>query len=148
MHTQFLDDCLKECLLMDQKLFMTLNNIISYCLYFSETIENSMKSFNLEDSYLRQVFLDENKRNKTSDKRKAKSRENSNIAEKLLAKNRYIHMIEGYSNKFDEYLSTFLVTINSNRSRSETHLINLIIRLDYNNYYSEKGMLDEKSKLE
>ncbi|OMJ86157.1 hypothetical protein SteCoe_12356 [Stentor coeruleus] len=146
LHTVFLDECLKECLLMDQELFMILNKIIGFCLYFSEMIEQNTKSMKVDDSFLSQAFLDDTK-SKTTDKKRVKGRENSTgTAEKLLARKKYSHLIENYSTKFDEHLSNFLKTIDRNRSRSETHLINLIIRLDYNDYYSEnRKMLDEKN---
>lgn len=143
IHTIFLDECLKECLLMDQELFMILNKIIGYCLYFSEMIENNTKSLKTEDSFLNQVFLDDKAKPQN---KKTRTRDNYNQPDKQLAKKKYAHMIENYSLKFDEYLSNFLKTIDRNRSRSETHLINLIIRLDYNDYYSEnRKMLDEKT---
>lgn len=137
-HTVFLDDCLKECLLMDQELFSILEKIIVHCLNFSENIENNMKSLMVDD-----YFFDENKQ-KSEINRRNKSQDG--ITGKLLQKKKFAHVIENYSIKFDEYLSTFLQTIDRNRSRSETHLINLIIRLDYNKYYSDyRNILDNKN---
>lgn len=143
-HTVFLDECLKECLLMDRELFMILNNIIVFCLNFSEMIENNTKSMRIEESTLNSAFFKDSKP-KAAD-RKGKVRESAGTAEKLLARKKYAHMIDNYSVKFDGLLSNFLKTIDRNRSRSETHLINLIIRLDYNDYYSDiRKMLDEKN---
>ena len=145
IHTRFLDECLKECLLMDQELFLILNKIIGYCLHFSEMIENSTKSLKIEDSLLNQALLDDSRSKSYGDKRKNKSKDATNNPDKQIARKKYANMIENYSLKFDEYLSSFLKTIDRNRSRSETHLINLIIRLDYNDYYSDsRKMLDEK----
>ena len=144
IHTTFLDECLKECLLMDRELFMILNKIINFCLHFSEMIDNSMKSMRIDDSFLNSALIKEVKR--PVDRKAGKVRDSQGTAEKLLARKKYAHMIDDYSSKFDEFLSNFLKTIDKNRSRSETHLINLIIRLDYNDYYSDiRKMLDEKN---
>ena len=146
MHTVFLDECLKECLLMDQELFRILDKIFMHCLYFSENIENNMKALMLEESFSGQSFLEETKFKNTGGSKKTRLQETQNLTGKLLQKKKFAHVIENYSTKFDEYLSSFLKTIDRNRSRSETHLINLIIRLDYNEYYSEyRKMLDEKN---
>jgi gamma-tubulin complex component 2 len=43
-HNQFLDKCLKECLLRNQHLLKILRKIMSTCLLFSQNIERFTSS--------------------------------------------------------------------------------------------------------
>jgi gamma-tubulin complex component 2 len=141
LHNMFLDECLKESLLMDHELIMSLHKIISFCLNFSEMIENHAKTLRADESLIGQ-FGEGRKKERT----RAKWADGTGVAESMLARKKYEDMIDNYSLRFDEHLSNFLKTIDRNRSRSETHLINLIIRLDYNDYYSGiRKMLDERN---
>lgn len=137
-HTTFLDECLKECLLMDQELFMVLNKIIWSCSYFAEMVLTYTNNVKVEDSLLNQAFSSDSRAKTYSEKRQAKIKEESSVTGKVLAKKRYNLMVEEYSKRFDEMLKTFLQIIHQSRSRSEVHLINLVIRLDYNGFYSQK----------
>jgi len=142
LHTSFLDDCLKECLLMDQELYLVLEKIIRNCLNFSETIKNYSASIKSES--LVSDIMDSPGKN-YMDKRKNKLDEESSTTRRVLEINKYSQIIKQYQGKFEEHMKAFLNTIYESRSRSDTHLINLIIRLDYNGYYSEKLLMLEET---
>jgi len=56
----------------------------------------------------------------------------------MLKEQRYTHIIHKYAREFDEGIIAFLKTININRGMTESHLLNLVNRLDFNNFYSEQ----------
>ena len=143
LHNTFLDECLKECLLMDQELLMVINKIIWICSYFAEMIQNHTKSMELDDSLISQASFDF-KRGPAYE-RKEKIERKTSATMKVLAKHKYKFIIEEYTTRFDKHLLNFLTLIHQNRGTTDNHLINLIIRLDYNGYYSEFWMAQENS---
>ena len=49
-HDQFLDECLKECLLTDQNLFLILTKINQCCNYFSSMIQRYFNGIGANES--------------------------------------------------------------------------------------------------
>mmetsp|Transcript_24128 Transcript_24128/g.42831 ORF Transcript_24128/g.42831 Transcript_24128/m.42831 type:complete len:865 (-) Transcript_24128:61-2655(-) len=131
-HHNFLGRCLKECLLMDQALYNTLNTSICNCLNFAKVIQTHAKSMRFDQPLL----LTTHSAKTSLEKRKLRIQEESSATQKVLARDQYALTIEQYTSRFDALLRKFLTQVQN--ARGETHLVNLVIRLDYNGYYSEK----------
>jgi gamma-tubulin complex component 2 len=114
-HNTFLDECLKESLIMDPELFHVLHKIISICSNFSETIQVHTKSMKLEDELLGVTHIQfTQNRGKTSlERRQIRIQEESLATRKVIAQKRYSSVISQYTQKFDELLNQFMNTIHS-----------------------------------
>jgi gamma-tubulin complex component 2 len=130
-HTVFLDRCLKECLLMDQALYNTLNTAICNCLNFAKVIQTHAKSMRFDQPLL----LTSYSATSSLERRKLRIQEETSATQKVLARDQYALTIEQYTSRFDALLRKFLSQVQNTR---ETHLVNLVIRLDFNGYYSDK----------
>lgn len=78
-----------------------------------------------------------------AEERKSKVDQKTNATMKVMVKYQYRFIIEEYMARFDKQFLTFIKMIRQSKTSAETHLINLIIRLDYNGYYSDYLMAND-----
>ena len=168
-HSEFLDTCLKECLLSNHELIKLLTKIMTVCLLFSEQIEHFTESNRVDtipSSTSNQATTTAARRrtSKTSKNGKgkgdaaaeaaaaAKERQKNSLElrrtrmavqskqiREIVAKPEYIRMIGRFSNNFDTTLSSFmqnLVDISRLGGEYQSHVSNLVTRLDFNMFYS------------
>ncbi|KYQ93408.1 spindle pole body component 97 [Tieghemostelium lacteum] len=101
LHNEFLETCLTECMLTDNRLVSILMKFMSLCIIFSNFTNQMVRT----DS---ELPLDKSK-----------------------------SIIEKFELKFHTILKLLLDTLKSfSTVESNRHMIHLIYRLDYNNYYS------------
>ena len=151
-HSEFLDTCLKECLLSNHELIKLLTKIMTVCLLFSEQIEHFTES-NRVDEFSSSPRGPEPEDAATRGGRSASAERRKNVLElrrarlevqseqirQIVSKPEYIRMIGRFSNNFDTTLGTFmkrLVDISRRGGEYQSHVSNLVTRLDFNLFYS------------
>ena len=165
-HSEFLDTCLKECLLSNHELIKLLTKIMTVCLLFSEQIEHFTESNRVDggsSSSSSSTNGEEGKRRQQKETKSTSKSKNHDINTKgqgqrnslemrrtrlgvqssqirqIVAKPEYIRMIGRFSNNFDTTLSSFmqqLVDISRMGGEYQSHVSNLVTRLDFNGFYS------------
>jgi len=160
-HSEFLDTCLKECLLSNHELIKLLTKIMTVCLLFSEQIEHFTESNRVDTippveeqprqrrtskkgnqkGNQKQNQEDKAERRKNSlELRRTRMKVQSEQIRQIVAKPEYIRMIGRFSNNFDTTLGSFmqnLVDISRLGGEYQSHVSNLVTRLDFNTFYSK-----------
>ena len=173
-HTDFLDTCLKECLLSNHQLLKLLTKIMTVCLLFAEQIEHFTEvnrvdelatdrvrrprrhqSPGMEDPdissaaaptraqrALRKKAEAEERARKSSSlqARRARLATQSDEIRSIVAREEYKRMIERFQDNFDSTLGQFmhkLTELSHSGGEYQSHINNLVQRLDYNMFYSE-----------
>jgi len=160
-HSEFLDTCLKECLLSNHELIKLLTKIMTVCLLFSEQIEHFTESNRVDTippveeqprqrrtskkgnqkGNQKQNQEDKAERRKNSlELRRTRMKVQSEQIRQIVAKPEYIRMIGRFSNNFDTTLGSFmqnLVDISRLGGEYQSHVSNLVTRLDFNLFYSK-----------
>eukprot|EP00743_Colponemidia_sp_Colp-15_P006425 GILK01006915.1.p1 GENE.GILK01006915.1~~GILK01006915.1.p1 ORF type:complete len:955 (+),score=184.16 GILK01006915.1:253-2865(+) len=148
-HSNFLDMCLKECLLTDQELLKILTKITTTCLLFAQHVDRFTKSVKVDDAYM-QAWDNYHApevggihRNELQRRQTRIEVESEHIGRVAQEKN-YLRMIEKFSGNFDKHLKDFLERLkDQSKSRYDSHLTNLCTRLDYNSFYTD-GLLKQQ----
>ena len=146
-HSEFLDTCLKECLLSNHELIKLLTKIMTVCLLFSEQIEHFTESNRVDEfsssprsQGSAHVQSSSAKQRKNAlELRRARLEVQSEQIKQIVSKPEYIRMIGRFSNNFDTTLGTFmkrLVDISRRGGEYQSHVSNLVTRLDFNMFYS------------
>ncbi len=132
-HNEFLDTCLRECLLTHQNLLKTLAKLMATCLMFADQIKRFAAQLELKkpDDALRLRGQTRAQRDNT----RAKVR-SQHVAE-IVSQPQYRHMIQRSHDTFDGMLRDFMQKLLDTAVHGEyhSHLTNLVQRLDYNRYY-------------
>ena len=159
-HEDFLDTCLKECLLTNQVLLKSLTKLMNTCLLFSSEMQQFEKSLgiseaaekNAVDERLKRLNLDPMKEGKEGEVRRMNSSENqarrfrqrkqriadmtSKVNERLSDPS-YKSAIDRFSQNLDNLLSVFMnKLLVDSQAQYHSHLSNLCMRLDYNGFWS------------
>ena len=155
-HANFLDECLKQCLLTDQHLFRIITQINIRTLFFSRVIIrffNNVKDDEILDRGRvdpdEQMYDDEEEPGANPyrevltkmQKRKNQKRAESELIKKNISENNYPTILENFEKKFSDFMKELLEHLTQSK-RYETHIANLAQRLDYNGYYSQNLLLD------
>jgi len=160
-HSEFLDTCLKECLLSNHDLIKLLTKIMTVCLLFSEQIEHFTESNRVDEIPLEETTArrrrstttsrggsgteakkkeaDKERQKNTLEMRRTRLGVQSEQIRQIVAKPEYIRMIGRFSNNFDTTLGSFmqnLVDISRLGGEYQSHVSNLVTRLDFNLFYS------------
>ena len=147
LHEQFLDACLKECLLASQDLLKILTKLMTTCLLFAD----QMKRF-FDENLLtnEQIQLDKVTAKTTVEKQKhsrAKAKIRTEFINREASHESYQRTLSKFSSTFDSQLAEFLSKLWTASSRHHPQLLNLCVRLDYNGFYSREfgGDLNEST---
>jgi len=150
-HSNFLDECLKQCLLTDQHLVKIISNLNLRTLFFSRVIirffnnvkdEETLDRVRGRDDGNNADFFDElteygqvpYSELSKMDQRKRRNKRESDLIKKNISENNYPSILENFERKFNEFMRELLEHLTQTR-RYETHIANLAQRLDYNDYY-------------
>ncbi|KAJ6249429.1 gamma-tubulin complex component 2 [Anaeramoeba flamelloides] len=154
-HEAFLDTCLKQCLLTNTQMLSSLTKILSTCKIFANHIKRLTESLiitnleklnvenqnpNISDSNsFSSLIKPKQSKNRLYfvNKNKYKNKiENQSIHEFVHEKG-FSGMVKNSEKKFIHYLSILLLNLqNYSKMDNDPQMADLIIRLDYNNYYS------------
>jgi len=141
-HDIFLDKCINEGLIIEN-LKGKLNEILNCCHYYCHLIfqyNNNIKIKsqevlqNISMNRKKEDYKDEYIRKKIKNKEKNYSLKQAFNSVEVTYKN----LINKLSNAYNNRLKSFLETIKQINDNHKTNLANLLIKIDFNNYYHEK----------
>ena len=158
-HENFLDECLKQCLLTDQHLFKIISSINLRTLFFSrviirffnnvkdeETLDRDRVRMRGDDGNADDFFDELTEYGQTPyselskmDQRKRRSQRESDLIKKNISENNYPQILDNFERKFNDFMKELLEHLTQSR-RYETYIANLAQRLDYNGYYKQNLM--------
>jgi len=159
-HSEFLDTCLRECLLTHQGLLKTLAKIMTTCLLFAEQVgrftnqlqvdEDSMQAAlakaGMDDRGSSAATRDEHAGLAEAVKRRQKLRRaRIKVQEEhirgIVSQESYRQMIRRSETTFDTMLSSFMDELIKEATHGEyhSHLTNLCTRLDFNGFYNARA---------
>jgi len=141
-HSEFLDTCLRECLLTNQALLKTLTKIMTTCLLFADQIRRFTEQLTVDEDAMKTkgdlkggaVGVERRKLRKT----RIKVQEQHMRA--IVTQESYRQTILRSQTTFDSMLNTFMDDLIKEAMHGEyhSHLTNLCTRLDFNSYYKKK----------
>ena len=140
-HDKFLDTCLNEGLIIDN-LKGKLNDILNCCYYYCHLIYQYNTNIRLKSQELMSELI--NKKNEdyiNEYVRKTNKNKEKNYALKqafLKMENTYRNYLNKLTSGYNNRLKGFLETIKKINDNHKTNLANLLIKIDYNNYYHDK----------
>eukprot|EP00614_Pseudopedinella_elastica_P033734 CAMPEP_0172622440 /NCGR_PEP_ID=MMETSP1068-20121228/120485_1 /TAXON_ID=35684 /ORGANISM="Pseudopedinella elastica, Strain CCMP716" /LENGTH=376 /DNA_ID=CAMNT_0013430603 /DNA_START=8 /DNA_END=1138 /DNA_ORIENTATION=- len=160
-HAELQDAILKECLLTNQELLKILTKIMTICLLFSEQMNRFFEANRLApDDYSPSLAPDlglggasggdvygalgdhlesvvGTGRGDSTAIRRARVEARSESIKAELEQESYVRMIMSYEKNFDQLLLDFMGRLGRNaRFQANNHLSNLVMRLDYNSFFS------------
>jgi gamma-tubulin complex component 2 len=138
-HNTYLEECLKESLLLDQNIVKTLSKINNSCLIYSKSIQNFTQNMKVNEqiSIDKDNMFDEKKKGENSlEKRKLKIQMDSQATKKIIKEQSYLRTIQKFAKSFDGNLKDFIFQVNQQYTKFDSHLNNLLSRLDYDGFYS------------
>ena len=142
-HANFLDECLKQCLLTDQHLFKIITQINIRTLFFSRVIIrffNNVRDEETLDGFKPGEGEPENygevpySELPKCEQRKRRNKAESDLIKKNISENNYPKILEQFEDKFNEFMKQLLENLTQSR-RYESHIANLAQRLDFNDFY-------------
>ncbi|XP_060079665.1 gamma-tubulin complex component 2-like isoform X1 [Ylistrum balloti] len=155
-HTDFLNNCLKDCMLTNPDLLKIVHKLMMVCVTFSNFIQRLSQSATLEmeeapsrESSLQ--GLQARNRKDTSNKQKASTKVVSEHVDLMGASENFERTISNFDSNFSRLLLELLEKIMDFSCISgEFKLFNILYRLDFNGFYTEKleAMSAEKAMLE
>jgi gamma-tubulin complex component 2 len=112
-HENFLNICLKECLIDNTDLLDSINNIIQTCLVYSKIIIKYYNSAVLNEKYISNLenYSVQKYRNKY-ERKKEKKEEQDKILEEIFIEQKFLKTVEKFIYTFENRLELFLTDIN------------------------------------
>lgn len=111
-HENFLDNCLKECLLDDSDILVLLNDIITTCLVYSKVI---IKYYNSFITDMKLYYINEEEDMKYMDyakRKKYKTEREFKIFEEIFFSDKFFETVEKFSQSFENRLESLINRIN------------------------------------
>ncbi|XP_071785890.1 gamma-tubulin complex component 2-like [Asterias amurensis] len=142
IHTDFLDKCLKDCMLTNPELLKIVSKLMLVCVTFANCIQRMTETMNVEGeaSFLVDTTDPKGKdKDKTESKKwKAATKVASEHVDQLIGSEEFASTI----GNFDSNFSTLLVSLLDQLSLFSTtdcehNMTNIIHRLDFNGFYTE-----------
>ena len=140
-HDKFLDTCLNEGLIIDN-LKGKLNDILNCCYYYCHLIYQYNSNIRTQSQEIFTELI--NKKNEeyvNEYQRRENKNKEKNYALKqafLKVENTYRNYLNKLTNGYNTRLKSFLETIQKINDNHKTNLANLLIKIDYSNYYHDK----------
>ncbi|XP_046359513.1 gamma-tubulin complex component 2-like [Haliotis cracherodii] len=147
-HTDFLNNCLKDCMLTNPDLLKIVHKLMMVCVTFSNFIQrlNQSTSVEREVDRLTQATLQAtgNERREDSQKKKAATKVVTEHVDQLASSENFERTIHNFDTNFSRLLVDLLDKIMDFSSTNYEHkLFNILYRLDFNGFYTER--LEAKS---
>lgn len=138
-HTDFLNNCLKDCMLTNPQLLKIVHKLMMVCVTFSNFImrlgyTTEVQMADLMDSKGRGAD-----RSYLADRNKMKTKVVSEHVDELLRNENFERTIGTFDSNFSRLLLELLEKIMEfSTSNVEVKLLNILYRLDFNGFYTEK----------
>ncbi|CAG2247110.1 GCP2 [Mytilus edulis] len=149
-HSDFLDNCLKDCMLTNPDLLKTVHKLMMVCVTFSNFIQrlSSSTSVEVETKPTRESSLQATKKDsKTTSSKQKMATKNQKLQNKIVAENvdllvaseNFERTIANFDQNFTRLLLELLEKIMDYSCNSgEPKLHNILYRLDFNGFYTER----------
>ncbi|KAI7868489.1 Spc98 family-domain-containing protein [Spinellus fusiger] len=132
-HSDFLDECLKECMLTNFKLLKIYNKITGYCTYFIKNADQLNDLLILAESQEQVDVFGIPKGGIGAKSALASSLEKSNIA------------IMKTERAFLSHMGLLIEALNYYSATETVQFLSLVVRIDYNLFYKEQPIQDRRS---
>ena len=140
-HDKFLDTCLNEGLIIDN-LKGKLNDILNCCYYYCHLIYQYNSNIRIKAQEIGTELYNKKSEDLINEyQRKTNKNKEKNYSLKqafLKLENSYRNYLDKLTNGYNNRLKSFLETIKKINDNHKTNLANLLIKIDYNNYYHDK----------
>ena len=140
-HDKFLDTCLNEGLIIDN-LKGKLNDILNCCYYYCHLIYQYNSTIRMKSQEIMSELINKKIDNYGNEyQRRTNKNKEKNYALKqafLKVENTYKNYLDKLTSGYNTRLKNFLDTIKKINDNHKTNLANLLIKIDYNNYYHDK----------
>eukprot|EP01117_Protostelium_nocturnum_P017756 TRINITY_DN7283_c0_g1_i1.p1 TRINITY_DN7283_c0_g1~~TRINITY_DN7283_c0_g1_i1.p1 ORF type:complete len:773 (-),score=225.32 TRINITY_DN7283_c0_g1_i1:228-2546(-) len=133
-HNDFLDVCLKECMLTDPNLIKTLNRLTTMCILFATFTDRFIQSLQTEtEKEMRDTEPTNYKR-----KQAARIKVITEQARRVANDENFKKTVESYENNFNITMKHLMDSLQLLSTTEANHqMANLVLRLDYNDYYKK-----------
>ena len=140
-HDKFVDTCLNEGLIIDN-IKGKLNDILSCCYYYCHLISQYNSNIKIKSQELMQEMIskrNEDYRNEFIRKKTKNNEKNYCLKQAFLkVEETYRNLLDKLTKGYNNRLKNFLELIKQINDNHKTNLANLLIKIDYNNYYHDK----------
>jgi len=139
-HDKFLDNCLNDGLIIDN-LKGKLNDILNCCYFYCHLIFKYHNTIIENSQEIMHDIVSQNKEYRNEFTRKKIKNKEKNYALKqafLKVEGTYRNLLDKINGGFNTRLKNFLEAIKQINDNHKTNLANLLIKIDYNNYYHDK----------
>lgn len=142
-HSDFLSNCLKDCMLTNPDLLKTVHKLMMVCVTFSNFIQrlSSSTSVDVESKPTRESSMQATKKDpkESSSKQKMASKVVAENVDLLVASENFERTIANFDQNFSRLLLELLEKIMEySCNNGEPKLYNILYRLDFNGFYTEK----------
>ncbi|XP_074643157.1 gamma-tubulin complex component 2-like [Tubulanus polymorphus] len=147
-HTDFLNVCLKDCMLTNPDLLKIVHKLMMVCVTFSNFIQRLSQATNVSKSENQAQSMA--KKDRPEDKRKTTTKVVSEHVENITSSENFERTISNFDSNFNRLLVSLLEKIMDFSNASCEHkMINVLYRLDFSGYYSEQleALSTEKSMI-
>ncbi|XP_005091505.1 gamma-tubulin complex component 2 [Aplysia californica] len=144
-HSDFLDSCLKDCMLTSTELLRIVHKLLVVCVTFSNYVQRvsatttvEAETERLRDSSL-QSSLSNKERKVDAQKKRTATKVVMEHVDQVLADENFEQTIMTFDNNFSRHLLELLDKIMDENTKTYDHKhFNIIYRLDFNGFYTEK----------
>ena len=140
-HDKFLDSCINEGLIIDG-LKGKLNDILNCCYYYCHLISQYTNSIKIKSQELMQEIITKKNseyRNEYIRKKIKNKEKNYSLKQAFFTvEETFRKLLDKLTNGYNNRLKSFLDTIKQINENHKTKLANLLIKIDYNDYYHDK----------
>ncbi|XP_041354765.1 gamma-tubulin complex component 2-like isoform X2 [Gigantopelta aegis] len=156
-HTDFLNNCLKDCMLTNPDLLKIVHKLMMVCVTFSNFIIRLSESTSVEQQVDRltqsslQAGLSARDKKEDSEKKKATTKVVSEHVDQLVGSENFERTIINFDTNFSRlFLELFDKIMDFNSKNYEHKLFSILYRLDFNGFYTEKleAMSAERAMLD
>uniref|UniRef100_A0A4W4G344 Gamma-tubulin complex component n=1 Tax=Electrophorus electricus TaxID=8005 RepID=A0A4W4G344_ELEEL len=146
-HTSFLDNCLKDCMLTNPELLKIFSKLMSVCVMFTNCMQRFTQSLRMDREMNRLSLEHGTMEGPPTQSERTEESEKKSLTYKFLAEHvdslQSDSGFEGTISKFDSNFSTLLLDLLDKLSIYSTNdcehsMINIIYRLDFNGFYTER----------
>uniref|UniRef100_A0A8C1QJ73 Gamma-tubulin complex component n=1 Tax=Cyprinus carpio TaxID=7962 RepID=A0A8C1QJ73_CYPCA len=146
-HTSFLDNCLKDCMLTNPELLRIFSKLMSVCVMFTNCMQRFTHSMRIDSEMKRLTFGNATMEGSSTSAERTEEAEKKRLTSKFIAE--HVDALQSDSgfeatiSKFDSNFSTLLLDLLDKLSIYSTNdcehsMINIIYRLDFNGFYTER----------
>lgn len=150
-HTDFLNNCLKDCMLTNPQLLKIVHKLMMVCVTFSNFIQRLGYTTEVQMDNILDTKNRGSDRQLGPDKHKLKTKVVSEHVDELLRNENFERTIGNFDANFSRLLLELLEKImDFSTSNDGAKLLNILYRLDFNGFYTEKleAMSAERAALD